>query len=186
MAFNKIAIATLLMTAALSAKADVNYTFNLTDTNGDTIDGTAVYSTVRNNFSSVSFSEVIVGYGTVNLTTPIDKDQLGGLPGNLAATSFSGAPVVWLDGAADSNNFQFGNYVNLAFDNSPGSAHPIFDIANSSNVTSTGFGPQGWGLAASSTFTAAVPEPEEWAMMLLGLPLISWVVRRKQSIVASV
>lgn len=26
-----------------------------------------------------------------------------------------------------------------------------------------------------------VPEPEEWAMLLLGLPLISWVVRRKQA-----
>jgi len=29
--------------------------------------------------------------------------------------------------------------------------------------------------------TSAVPEAGEWAMMLLGLPLVGWVVRRKQS-----
>lgn len=28
---------------------------------------------------------------------------------------------------------------------------------------------------------AAVPEPEQWAMMLLGLPLMGWVARRKKS-----
>jgi hypothetical protein len=27
-----------------------------------------------------------------------------------------------------------------------------------------------------------VPEPEQWAMLLLGLPLISWMVRRKQAV----
>ena len=31
---------------------------------------------------------------------------------------------------------------------------------------------------------AAVPEPEEWAMMMFGLPLIGWVARRKQKVVA--
>jgi hypothetical protein len=34
---------------------------------------------------------------------------------------------------------------------------------------------------ANLTFTSAVPEAGEWAMMLLGLPLLGWVVRRKQS-----
>lgn len=28
---------------------------------------------------------------------------------------------------------------------------------------------------------SAVPEPEEWAMMMLGIPFMSWVVRRKQA-----
>lgn len=31
------------------------------------------------------------------------------------------------------------------------------------------------------TLTSPVPEPEEWAMLLLGLPLMGWVARRKQS-----
>jgi hypothetical protein len=35
------------------------------------------------------------------------------------------------------------------------------------------------GLATASG-TNPVPEPEEWAMMLLGLPLMAWAVRRKQ------
>jgi hypothetical protein len=35
------------------------------------------------------------------------------------------------------------------------------------------------GLTAAG-ITSAVPEAEEWIMLLLGLPLISWVVRRKQ------
>jgi hypothetical protein len=42
----------------------------------------------------------------------------------------------------------------------------------------------GWNqLNASTTgsITSAVPESQEWAMMLLGLPVIGWVVRRKQS-----
>ena len=43
---------------------------------------------------------------------------------------------------------------------------------------------RGWtGNFIETGFTAsvgAVPEPEEWAMMLLGLPLIGWVVGRKQ------
>lgn len=29
---------------------------------------------------------------------------------------------------------------------------------------------------------AAVPEPEEWAMMLFGIPLMGWVTRRKQAL----
>lgn len=32
----------------------------------------------------------------------------------------------------------------------------------------------------------AVPEPEEWAMMLLGLLMIGWAARRKQSIAAPI
>lgn len=39
------------------------------------------------------------------------------------------------------------------------------------------------GATLSSTINvAAVPEPEEWAMLLLGLPLIGWMVHRKQVI----
>ena len=40
------------------------------------------------------------------------------------------------------------------------------------------------GAIQSTLFLAAalaVPEPEEWAMLLLGLPLIGCVVRRKQA-----
>jgi hypothetical protein len=30
------------------------------------------------------------------------------------------------------------------------------------------------------SLSAVVPEPEEYAMLLLGMPLIAWVARRKQ------
>ncbi|WP_347988927.1 hypothetical protein [Methylomonas sp. AM2-LC] len=38
-----------------------------------------------------------------------------------------------------------------------------------------------YGFSNSGYSVSAVPEAGEWAMMLLGLPLLGWVVRRKQS-----
>jgi carbonic anhydrase len=38
----------------------------------------------------------------------------------------------------------------------------------------------------SGSITSPVPEQEEWAMLLLGLPLVGWVVRRKQSLAAAI
>jgi len=32
------------------------------------------------------------------------------------------------------------------------------------------------------TLTSAVPEPEAWAMLLLGMPMVSWMVRRRQAL----
>jgi len=49
---------------------------------------------------------------------------------------------------------------------------------NTPNLSLTQYGgPTNWSVSA----VTAVPEADEWAMMLLGLPLLGWVVRRKQS-----
>jgi len=37
------------------------------------------------------------------------------------------------------------------------------------------------GVSADFNTSVAVPEPEAWAMILLGLPMMGWVARRKQS-----
>jgi hypothetical protein len=37
------------------------------------------------------------------------------------------------------------------------------------------------GFTVGFNGASTVPEADEWAMMLLGLPLLGWVVRRKQS-----
>lgn len=47
--------------------------------------------------------------------------------------------------------------------------------------------PEFWhGFNIGASAVSAVPEAEQWAMMLLGLPLVSWVARRKQAFAAAV
>ncbi len=43
----------------------------------------------------------------------------------------------------------------------------------------------GAGAAVSGGVTSAAPEAGEWAMMLLGLPMVGWMVRRKQDVVVA-
>ena len=40
---------------------------------------------------------------------------------------------------------------------------------------------QGDNLGSINVDVSPVPEPEEWAMMMLGFPLMGWVARRKQA-----
>ena len=35
-------------------------------------------------------------------------------------------------------------------------------------------------ISVANVSTPAVPEPEEWAMMIVGIPLVGWQIRRKQ------
>jgi len=60
-----------------------------------------------------------------------------------------------------------------------------FSTSHPQGILIAGFGSSGVGLSATN-ITSAVPEAGEWAMMLLGLPLLGWVVRRKQSSLANV
>lgn len=41
---------------------------------------------------------------------------------------------------------------------------------------------QGDNLGSIDVNVSPVPEPEEWAMMMLGFPLMGWVARRKQAV----
>jgi hypothetical protein len=61
-----------------------------------------------------------------------------------------------------------------------------FTVTAASNLSSLSFYIQqdpSWMLLDNISVTA-VPEPEEWAMLMAGIPLVGWQIRRKQADVA--
>ncbi|MGD0958458.1 MAG: hypothetical protein ABSB19_01490 [Methylomonas sp.] len=70
----------------------------------------------------------------------------------------------------------FNNYLGIASLN-PGQTLTI-TVQGTANILSG----IGGNEVVSVTPTTAVPEADLWAMFLLGLPLVSWMVRRKQAI----
>jgi hypothetical protein len=74
------------------------------------------------------------------------------------------------------------------FDTHNNDALFTFDLYNIKSATITGYDGNPSDPSSSLagynvdniTVTAAVPEPEEWAMMAVTIPLVGWQVRRKQ------
>jgi len=97
----------------------------------------------------------------------------------------SDTPYYGIPNFADTGNWKqlsytfAGNNTNLGLEIFSGSAFAapgsiyFRDMALTDNNTGIPVG--------TLAITSAVPEAGEWAMMLLGLPLLGWVVRRKQA-----
>jgi len=81
------------------------------------------------------------------------------------------------------NNSTYGNYIEFGHTSTSNGQYTgtIFDVVNSEIPV---YGYPAFNQAAWSV--SAVPEAGEWAMMLLGLPLVGWVVRRKQYFLSTV
>jgi hypothetical protein len=43
-----------------------------------------------------------------------------------------------------------------------------------------GYGPTGYQFAMDNLTVTAVPEPEQWVMLMVGIPLVGWQIRRRQ------
>jgi hypothetical protein len=162
-----------------------------TDGNGNN----AVYNPTSLTLST-NISDVTTVFTLINTAFGSYGSDVGSL--TFHASNSDSFTVQLIEGVNVRDHF-YGGFVNTLSDptvtqavfgvNSPGNAHldmqtitlPV-SFANET-LTSVVFvsnqlGGSGQPFLAGLTLSA-VPESEEWAMMLLGLPLIGWVARRK-------
>ncbi|WP_347990176.1 hypothetical protein [Methylomonas sp. AM2-LC] len=162
---------------------------DITVNNGNTTNMSQSYSFT--DIKSISVSTLASG-GTFQLTTNYATYGQDMSAYNLLTTNSSGAGVFYIGGQ---NNIYLGPqyafysdtpiYSNGKFIGIGENAYGYITLSDFSSTTSQGIliaGFNGSQINLSATnITSAVPEAGEWAMMLLGLPLVGWVVRRKQS-----
>lgn len=164
----KTLLATAIAGLALQAQAaSVTFKFN-----SDGFDnGTLVGQTMNGQFS---FDDTLLTDATEWLPLSSFSFKLGGqtytLTGNelaTAAATFSNGQLLGVSAVAMNVGTHDFNFVD-------GSFGAPFVFYTSSSVA-TDFG------AANLSFTAAVPEPETYALMLGGLGLVGWMARRRKT-----
>jgi hypothetical protein len=170
--------------ASASVNLVVNGGFETGDFTGWTRFGNTSYSGVSNYYlpSQGNYSALFGAVGS-----------LGGISQSFATVSGSDYEVSFdlANGGGPTNEYlvQFGSSVLAHEANlSPfGYQHfsYITTAASSSTTLALSFrqDPSYFKLDGVSV-TAAVPEPEEWAMMAISIPLVGWKIRRKQKKIA--
>ena len=182
-----IAAAATTLLAFGSAHAD---TISLTGLQGGPLANPGSFSTTVNApvaDSNASLTFVVQGYNTLDGFNAYQDDftltingqvigtgsfDLGG--GGGSSTTFGGAPVSVSSRQATITGLSFNllqgvNTFLFAY-TAPGPA----------NGSGQSLADEGWGIS-SATITAAVPEPETYAMLLAGLGLMGAVVRRRNA-----
>jgi len=142
---------------------------------------TATVNGVGSNFTVNNAGQIAY---VVNSFTPLIGTRAKGLDGNAVNEQKAIQALIW------SKEYNSGSYVITA---DPTAAYyKDFSIlqnlaANKSMALNTAYwiSPDNGSGTVFQALVApgitALPEPEEWAMMLLGLPLIGWAVRRKRA-----
>jgi len=167
-----IKTAILFMGLALASNANATtYDFS------ETIQGISI----TGSFTGTASGNYISGISNISVTA--DGTAFTGLIDSYGYDNFSnsfiyGNASVTFNGVG--NNFTFAqdalpnnsltNYIPY------GESHQ-WDTVTIGGTTYT----DAYKISPSNWSVTAVPETGEWAMMLLGLPLLGWVVRRKQS-----
>ena len=172
--FVKTAFAVLAIAASNFASAD-----SFADLTGGTITGNgdivSPYRVVLNAFANggpyqSSFTQALVGVTSFDYEfhpTNVTNNQanawvyVGG--GNSSFLTVNGAPV-------ENGHFTFANPFTGDFKITVGSSAGNGNIGSAQLIFSN---------------VAAVPEPEEWGMMLMGFGLVGYQIKRKQMILSS-
>jgi len=151
---------------------------SFTDTFTFTVDQSATAGSVA------SGTGASTGYSLDGGITVVDGLQLTSInlygPGNVNLTTGQDSIALTMVGSPDpvlgEQEYTFsGGFSGVSV--ATGTTYSLKIGGYSSGVTET-FYSGTLGLAGNNA--SATPEPEQWAMMLLGMPLIAWAVRRKQ------
>lgn len=105
---------------------------------------------------------------TYLLSFDLGSSPTYGVPDSIQATAGSASSIFTSTFTSGTNNWQT-EYLNFTA------------TAATTTISLTGNTGSNY-IGLDNVSVNAVPEPEEWAMMLLGLPLIGWIVRRKQQV----
>jgi hypothetical protein len=143
---------------------------NVTQDNyGGNIDINGTSSTIQTYIQSINQA----GLSTANSALVVGLSGNGGYNAGLWGDTMGGAGNIY--GTTATIGF---NPVHLFFVTNPDSSGNTPPIGTDLGV---------WQLNANNHLTfniQAVPEPEEWAMLIAGIPLVGWQVRRKQTKIA--
>lgn len=127
-----------------------------------------------NNVSSLSFSAMVLN-GYIAINTP-GNYQFTLLSDDGSRLQIGGTTII----NADGDHGLSGGSAIVGFTN-PG-LYKIGVLAfEDQGATGLTVLQNGNALTASQLFTSAVPEADQWVMMLCGLPLVGWVARRRQT-----
>jgi hypothetical protein len=119
-------------------------------------------TSISQSFNLVSASDVTVNFFmALRPGYSIGQGVAVGVDGN-SMESFAATNTSWTQQTVDLGQFSAGSHL-LSFSST---------YAGGADTTA---------FIDNVKLTSAVPEAGEWAMMLLGLPLLGWVVRRKQA-----
>ena len=165
----------IVMCLALASNAEASmYSFSET-IQGVNITGSFIGTALGNLISNLS--DISVAFNGINFSTPLEADSWVNYSWNI------GSGVASFDGTQ--NNFLF---INTGYFTSSISSPNFLENRSPPNTFSYA---NGLHTASNMDFSsdtiltswniAAVPEPSEWAMMLLGLPLLGWSMRRKSA-----
>ncbi len=184
--FKIVALSTMLALSSFAAHADVydfSYSFdNINTGNGNpvVVTGSLSGNLVGNLIQNISNIQVAINGTAFN--GPLIAEAFNNTTSNWDTTI---TPVVSTD--ATLNNFIFAD-ADAA--NNPAAVTNLLSFANgnvfaiNSNTTDANLNPiQGYEAAVATkwSLTAAVPEPETYAMLMAGLALVSAVARRRQA-----
>ncbi|MEP7099060.1 MAG: FxDxF family PEP-CTERM protein [Burkholderiales bacterium] len=175
----KLALAATLGVAFLGSAraADVGSVFLLTNSFADTIGTTEQYYAVSNvgiDVNGVPVPARSAGDAFVDdFLLQVFDDQTFSLFLNAAGVSFDSVQMYDLSGATyDFDSFFFSNGAVLG--NGLSLQSGLYDLEVSGSVTA-----DGGGYSGALANVVAVPEPEQWALMLMGLGALGLVNRRR-------
>lgn len=107
---------------------------------------------------------------------------------NSAIVLLNGKEIAFTNGSQSSNDYtSFSTWSSFSAPTGEGLFKSglntlTFEVTNFAQSSGN---PTGLRAEFLSSSVAAVPEPEQWAMLMLGLPLIGWTMRRKQSLLTA-
>ena len=157
--FTALSAVALALAAAAPATAKTENLGPLTDRSayfGNVFLGPVASFTDYYTFSLSNARDVVGGTLTLNFGPWFDVD--------IFSVSLSGSGISgWLTDTVASDGFAFANI-----------ASGNYTLAVNGNVTGM------FGGAYSGVIAGAVPEPEAYAMMLVGLGMVGWAARRRQ------
>jgi hypothetical protein len=159
-----------------------------------------VYGLVTGSFFGTQNGNLVTNLSDISVNFTDNMAGVAGTPydGSYSGTSFFSRgirrgteAILSFDGT--NQNFVFSNYDTANIVNTIPSGYQSFSMDFSPYIGAGTYGksnvgqyfiPSNWHLAEviQSTTPVLVPEPESLAMMLLGLPMMAWAVRRRKSV----
>ncbi len=95
-----------------------------------------------------------------------------------ASYAGNGSAITTPGSNAAAQNFNFANVDEVRFS-------AVTGIVGAGGIAHSGYSGESTQFVIDNISVSPVPEAEEWAMMLLGLPMIGWVARRKKEEILS-